>query len=117
MEFALGGVNARVYRRNLSKRNLLLHSHVLDLLRKYFEVTDQFCQRLPCPDDDIHQAERSKQAVASSGFAIAENNMARLLTAKSGAGLEHFLEHIFVADVGPQHADAGLFQGNLQTHV
>jgi len=43
--------------------------------------------------------------------------MPGLFSPKRGAGLLHFLEHILVADVGAQHADAGALQGNLKAHV
>ena len=43
--------------------------------------------------------------------------MAGLLAAESGAGLEHFFQHIFVADVGAQHADTGFLQRDFQAHV
>ena len=43
--------------------------------------------------------------------------MAGLFAAERRAGLEHFFQHIFVADVGAQHADAGFFQRDFEAHV
>src|SRR5215467_2587599 len=66
---------------------------------------------------DVQYAQRSKNPVAGSRFAIAKDNVTRLLSSQSRASLLHLFQHILVAYVRSKHADARIPQRNLSPHV
>jgi hypothetical protein len=43
--------------------------------------------------------------------------VSRLLTAENGSGSEHLFKNILIANIGAQHANARVTQGDLQAHV
>ena len=110
-------MNCALDRGDLCKRNFLAHANVLNFLRKYFQVRYQFGQRLFGTHDDVHQSQSREQAVASRRVSIPKDDMTGLLPSQRGSRFQHFFEHILIAHVGAQHADAGVFERDFQTHV
>ena len=102
VQFALGIVDGLLDLRHLGERHFLAHPHVLNHLRKNFQIADQFRQRLPGPRHGFHHAQRGQQTVAGGGFAVAKNDVAGLLSAQHRATLLHLLQHVLVAHIGAQ---------------
>ena len=70
-----------------------------------------------CCNDDVHQAEGGEQAVASRGVSIAEDDVAGLFAAQGGAGFQHLLQNVFIANISAEHADAGMLERKLEAHI
>src|SRR5436190_23303910 len=104
-------------RGDLREWHFFADTDVLDSLREYFQVADQVCQRLVRANDDVQQAEGGKEAVASRGVSIAEDDVAGLLAAQGGAGFQHLLQNVFIANISAEHADAGVLKRDLETHI
>src|ERR1022692_669770 len=70
IQLAFGSLNCPLYLRHLRKRNLLPHPHVLNFLRKHFQIAHQLGQRLFPAHDHIHHPQRGQQTIARRRVAI-----------------------------------------------
>jgi len=92
-------------------------ANVADDLREDFESVKEFVEGAAGAGHDFHDAEGGEEAVAGGGFAVAEEDVAGLLSAKNSAGFLHLFENVFVADVGAKELDAIVAEGDFESHV
>ena len=103
--------------RHLNKRYLFANPNILNGLWEDFEFANQFRERFATSRYDLHHSQRGEQAIARGRFPVAKDDVARLLTPKNRARFDHLLEHILVANISAQHADARISQRDFQAHI